>query len=112
MEVGYGGEVLCRESAVESVEPFHSVILILDVSLHEAHVGRHALEERARKGLAQHGDPHVGILPCERIDHGHGHGHVSHGRESHYEYVLCPHLLFLAYNTGFVAGSLYIFICL
>ena len=62
--------------------------------------------------VTQHGDPHVGILPCERIDHGHGHGHVSHGRESHYEYVLCPHLLFLAYNTGFVAWSLYIFICL
>ena len=63
VQVGNGSEVLGRQPAVKGVEPLNTVILVLQVGLHESNVLWHVLEQRTRVWAAKHGYPHVGILP-------------------------------------------------
>ena len=70
-------EVLGSQTAVERIETLQSMIFISQVRLHKSHVWRQVLKQRAGKRLGQHGDAHVGILLCQRIDHRHRHGDIT-----------------------------------
>jgi hypothetical protein len=111
VEVGDGREVLGRQAAVELVQPLYAVIFFFQVGLHEPHVGGQIVKERAGILPAEHCYAHFGICHGERVDYRHSHGHVTDGRKPYYEYVLFHRFQAFLYNTGFVAGSLYIFIC-
>lgn len=108
VEIGDGSEVLRHQPPVELVESVHPLVLAIDVGLHEEEVRREVLKERPRKGTAEDRKSHIRVLLCRRHHYWHGHGHIAYCRQSYYENVL-GHFL---YNTGLVAGSLYIFICL
>ena len=71
------------------------MILLLEVCLHEIHVGCQVFKEGACKGSAQHRDTHLRIGLSKRIHHGHSHGHIAKRRESDNEQMVFFHVLIL-----------------
>ena len=62
MQVGNGRELLGSQSAIERIQSFHPMVLMLDVCRHEAHIGCQVLKERTGELSAEHCDTDMRVL--------------------------------------------------
>ena len=90
VEVGNLGELLGHQSAIEGVEAPHATILMLEVGLHEVHVGSQVSEQRSGEGAAEHGNADIGILCRQCPYHGDGHCYIAQCGEPYDQYMLLP----------------------
>ena len=77
MQVGHLRKLLGCQTTVEGIETLDTVILHLQVSLHEVDVRSQVVEEWSGVSSAQHRDAYVRILLSHCPYHRYGHSHIT-----------------------------------
>ena len=106
VEISNSCKPLGCQPTVKGIQTLHTMILFLQVCLHETYVGSQSLKERSHKSLAEHRNTDVRILLCQGRNHRYGHGYITQGGESNNKYMLCLQCLIFKLTIQGIEGAL------